>query len=448
MGSPMSTGVSLALVALLITINAWLVAAKYAIASVPREYIAARKSAGGRRARILVRVLDDLEQHITAIRLCTIASTLIVGWLGIPLVRAALAGPLRLLGLDASAATGPVSAVASFATVATAMLVLGSSLPKYIGLRRSERVALWSAYLLRGVAKLALPIQAVLEALTRLLARLLRIGDPSIGNAETDQQELRLIMSQLTGVGRLSDGKRRFLENVLLFSTHTARQIMVPRDRIVALSLAFPLDDNMEIIRSTGHTRYPLCEAGVEQVIGMIHIKDLFSKTGGPRSVTDLRNLRRNLPVVPESLPLDELQKTFETERAHMAIVIDEHGGVIGLVTLEDVLEKLVGDIRDEFDHDESPAISIDREGMLVDGMMLVDDLCRRLDVELKDSEADTVGGYVTESLGKIGKVGDRFRLGDFDGRVAEMEGRRVSRVYLSTGDAPPYAADERSNAE
>ena len=207
---------------------------------------------------------------------------------------------------------------------------------------------------------------------------------------------------------------------------------MIPRDRIHALSLARSLDENLALIRETNHTRYPLCERDLETIIGMVHIKDLFLISEELRSSTDLRQIRRKLPMVPESQSIEELQQRFERERVHMAIVIDEHGAPIGLVTLEDVLEELVGEIHDEFDAEEPPSITQSEEGLLVDGMMLIDDLCRELDVDLAESEADTVGGFVTESLGKIGKVGDRFRFGRYDGWVAEMEGRRVSRIHLT----------------
>jgi CBS domain containing-hemolysin-like protein len=403
----MNNGLTLALAALLVGLNAWFVAAEYAVVTVPRSRVLAHARAGGRRATALMRILDSLEAHVATIRLCTLGITLIIGWIGVPLVRAGLASPLALVGVSDSRFVTPVAAVVAFMLTATLLIVLGESLPKRLGLHSAERIALWSAHILRALANLLAPIRTLLSAFTSLSARVLGVGDRADPDDDTDQRELRLIISQLTGLGRLSPEKHTLLENLLAFSSRTARQIMVPRDRI------------------------PLCEDGIENIIGMIHIKDLFGHADGPTAITDLQTIRRNLPLVPETLPLDELQKVFEKERAHMAIVLDEHGGTIGLVTLEDVLEELVGDIHDEFDGDETPAITMVGDGLLVDGMMLVDDLCRELEVDPEDGEADTVGGYVTESLGKIGEIGDRFRLGEFDGRVTEMQGRRVSRIYL-----------------
>jgi CBS domain containing-hemolysin-like protein len=432
----MSLGLTVALVAALVGLNAWLVTAEYALVTVGRDRIVARKTAGGRRAKVLVRILDDLEPHIAAIRLCTVAITLTIGWVGIPAVQFALGRPLDAIGIGGNGLVAPISAIASFAFIAAVLMTVGESIPKRLGLGSSERVALWSAHFLRALANILSSPRKSLSLLARLFGRAIGVeGD------DTDNRELRLVISQLGGLGRLSSSKRAFLENLLEFSNITAKQVMVPRDAISFLSLAKTLDQNLATIRSSGHTRYPLCERDIDSIVGMVHIKDLFQQAGGLAKLADLRRVRRKLPVVPETLSLDELQKVFEEQRAHMAQVVDEHGSIIGLVTLEDVLEQLVGEIHDEFDGDETPAIARNDDGLLVDGMMLVGELCRTLELDLEDGEADTVGGYVAESLGKIGRVGDSFQFGDFDGRVEEMEGRRISRVHLTPSLLPAAAA-------
>ncbi len=433
----MSVGLTVALIAFLIGLNAWLVAAEYAVVTVSRDAVVARKDQGSRRARVLLRIVDDLEPAVATIRFFSFTILLLLGWTGVPAVRSALLQPLASLGIGDTGIVSPLSAVAAFLLTGSFAVTFGESFPKRLGLRTPERVALWSAFVLRALMKVSLPVRQLLSLITRTFGR-------GAGGTEaddiTDRQELRLVISQLTALERLSPAKRSFLENLLEFSNTTARQIMVPRDAVEFLSLAKSLEQNLTTIRRSEHTRYPLCSRDIDSIIGMIHIKDLFRQIGGPTKITDLRQLKRDLPVVPETLSLDELQKVFEQRRAHMAQVLDEHGSIIGVVTLENVLEQLVGEIYDEFDTEEAPAISMDDTGLLVDGMMLVDELCRTLELDLEDGEAETVGGYVTESLGKIGSVGDQFRFGDFDGRVEEMEGRRISRVHLSH-PAPTEAA-------
>jgi CBS domain containing-hemolysin-like protein len=207
---------------------------------------------------------------------------------------------------------------------------------------------------------------------------------------------------------------------------------MVPRDDIAFLSLENSLEQNLAVIHNTEYTRYPLCESALDTVVGMIHIKDLFNRSSALQTSEGLRLLQHEMLFVPETQAVDSLQATFQSRRAHMAVVVDEYGVPTGLVTMENVLEELVGEIRDEFDEDEKPKIVPSPKGVFVDGMLLVDELCRELEIELKDSEDDTVGGYVTTELGKIARVGDRFTLGDYEGRVVEMSGRRISRVLLA----------------
>lgn len=421
-----------AVVSVLVLLNACLVAAEYAIVTTPRDRIAARIVKGGRRARSLLKILDDLEPHVSALRFTTVTLTLAIGWFAAPVALSGIARLAPWLGLGQIIGIRSLGFALAFGMTAAIVIVAGELAPRILGLHRAEPIALWAALPTRALVRFMRPLRKVLGRIAQLLVLPFGIR-PGATTHDEGVEDLRLVISQLTGLGRLSAAKRQMFENLFHFSELTARQIMVPRDRIHALSMTRSLEENLALIRETNHTRYPLCERDLETIIGMVHIKDLFIISDGLDSSADLRKIRRKLPVIPESQPIEELQKRFERERVHMAVVIDEHGAPIGLVTLEDVLEELVGEIHDEFDAEESPSITQSDEGLLIDGMMLIDDLCRQLEVDLAETEADTVGGFVTESLGKIGKVGDRFRFGHYEGWVAEMEGRRVSRIHLSS---------------
>jgi CBS domain containing-hemolysin-like protein len=204
----------------------------------------------------------------------------------------------------------------------------------------------------------------------------------------------------------------------------------------------------MTIIHETSHTRYPLCETGLDSVVGMIHIKDLFHRANSLQSSEDLRLLQHEMQFVPETQAIDVLQRNFQRRRAHMALVVDEYGVPTGLVTLEDVLEELVGEIQDEFDADEEAKILHTDDGILIDGMLLVEDLCRELDIEDTGGDSDTVGGYVTDQLGRIARAGDVFEIGDYHGRVSEMQGRRIARVLLAPAAGQEPAGGENPAAE
>jgi len=234
-------------------------------------------------------------------------------------------------------------------------------------------------------------------------------------------------------MGAVSGPKRRLLENVFNYSGKMAKDLMIPRAEIAYVSLARSWPENLQIIRSSHHTRYPLCTLGLDHVVGMVHIKDLFESASEIRSSEDLLKMKRDILFVPESGPAEELQRQFQQKRMHMAVVVDEYGGTAGLVTLEDLLEEIVGEIQDEFDR-EPPKIQKTAEGEVVDGLLQVAEVNDKLGLGLEETDARTVGGYVTEELGRIARVGDRVSVNGRELRVVEMKGRRVAKVLVAQG--------------
>lgn len=418
----------------LVLVNACFVAAEYAIVTVRRSRVETLVRGGSRRARVLAKILDDLDPHISAIQLAITSVGLAIGWLGEPAVATAIGSLFLLVGLSAPIIIHTVSFVLAFAAITAVVIVLGELTPKFLGLRRTESVAIWMAQPVHLFASLTRPLLRLLTGSASLILRLMGVGQAEDEEAGMDSNELRIFLSQLTSRGRLSRAKRKLIENIFDFSEHTARQVMVPRDQIDHLSLDRPVEENLAIIRDTSHTRYPLCESGLDGVVGMIHIKDLFHRGNAVQNSEDLRMVQHEMLFVPESQSLDILHRLFQQKRAHMAVVVDEYGVPTGLVTLEDVLEELVGEIQDEFDDDEKPQIVFGADGVQVDGMLLIEDLCRELNIELEldDVDVETVGGYATNVLGKIAREGDRFSVANYSGLVTEMQGRRVARVLLN----------------
>jgi CBS domain containing-hemolysin-like protein len=427
----LSDALAVGVVCALIVVNAVFVAAEFAIVTSRRSRVEALVRGGSRRARVLQRIITDLDTHVSAIQLAITAVSVGIGWIGEPAVAVLVAAALAKAGIANAALVHSVAIVIAFLAITSMLVVAGELAPKFLGLRRTELVALWTAPLVFGFARLTRPMLDLLNRGASLLLKLVGVDKPDPRTEAMDPEELRIFLSDMSVIGRLSVNKRRMLENVFEFAEHTARQIMVPRDRIDYLSLEQSLEKNVATIMETGHTRYPLCQSGLDSVVGMIHIKDMFQRSTALQRSEDLRLIQREMLFVPESQPIDVLQATFQKRRAHMAMVVDEYGVPAGLATMEDVLEELVGEIRDEFDKDEVPNIVRSNEGVVVDGMTLVEDLARELELDVEDDEADTVGGYVTNALGKIARVGDRFALDKYSGRVIEMQGRRVARVLL-----------------
>src|SRR4029079_19063964 len=216
------------------------------------------------------------------------------------------------------------------------------------------------------------------------------------GELAHSEEELRLLAS---GTQDLSAAKRELLDNVFELSTRVARQIMVPRADVVFLSTTRPVDENLDLARTSGHTRFPLCRGTLDQAIGLVHIKDLFRAVEAPRT---LEEIARPLTFVPETLSLEQLLRRMRGERVRLVAVLDEYGGVSGIVTLENVIEEIVGEIQDEFDLERPELVQVGDRRYQVDASMLVEDLEDALELEFSERDEDTIGGVVLSEVGGV----------------------------------------------
>jgi CBS domain containing-hemolysin-like protein len=265
---------------------------------------------------------------------------------------------------------------------------------------------------------------------------LLRIAPPKESEGIQGEEELRLLLASDQS-SSVSEQQRELLDNVFEMSHRLARQVMLPRRDVVYLSTRRPPADELRLARRSGHTRFPLCDGDLDQVVGVIHIKDLFRRERLPAS---LREVAREITFVPETLGLDRLLVRMRVERFHLAAVIDEYGGVSGVVTLEDVIEEIVGQIQDEFDV-EKPDLQQRADGSYqVAGSMLVEEIEDALGLELSDRDEDTIGGVVFSELGRNPVVGDRVVLGPTTLEVLDVQRNRIGslRVTINQPAAVP----------
>jgi CBS domain containing-hemolysin-like protein len=242
------------------------------------------------------------------------------------------------------------------------------------------------------------------------------------------EEELRMLLSQ-SEMGRQGPLKRELLDNVFELSARMTRQVMVPRADVVFLNTELSLEDNLRAARQSGHTRFPLCEGDLDKVVGLIHIKDLFRAEKLPGS---LREIAREITFVPETLTLDRLLKRLRGERVHLAAVIDEYGGVSGVVSLENVIEEIVGPIQDEFDAEKPEIVDKGESVYQVSGGMLVADLEDELRLEISDRNEDTIGGVVLSELGRRPRVGDQVEVGPLRIEILEVERNRVKSLRIA----------------
>lgn len=426
------SGATPLLAAALVLVNAFFVIAELAVVRVRAsrlDELARRGSRAAAQARSLVQQLDV---YLTACQLGVTMASLGLGWIGEPLVAGAIEAGLARLGVEPRGWHGGLGAMLALALITGVLVVLGELVPKMLAIRHAERITLWIAAPMSAFCALTRPAVTMLTALARRLVRPLGVP-PDVDTGETHSLgELRALVSDLRR-GRPSElSETELLVNAFDFPAHTVRQIMRPRGEVVYLSLQDSLEKTIETVRRTGYTRFPLCHSDLDEVVGVVHVKDLLFP---PRPLTgpaDLLALRHPAVFIPENVSVVALLAEMRRRRVLMALAVDEYGQVSGLCTMENVLEQLVGEIQDEHDH-EAPQIQITRTGdFVVDGRMLISDVNEHLLTSFSAPGCETIGGLVTYRLGRLPRRGDTLEIEHFRVVVLDLAGFRISRLAFA----------------
>jgi len=434
---PLLVALSLALVLL----NAFFTAGELAMVRVRATRIEALAEEGHWQARLVRSLQRRPDAFLSATQLGITLTSLALGWIGEPAFAHLLAGAFAAIGIESQRALHNTAFVLAFATITFLHIVIGELAPKSYAIRFTERVALWVALPMRAFQIVFAPALWLLQRAASATLKLFGVTAETSGDLAHSEEELRLLLAESHRVGALSGTKRELLENVIDYTERTARHVMVPRADIAYLSVAHPLEENLAVVTQAAATRFPLCSTDIDHVIGMVHVKDLFNRRDQLRSSEDLAAIKREILFVPETRPLDLLQRDFQQRRTHMAIVVDEYGGTSGLVTLEDVIEEIVGEIQDEFDR-EPPTVEETPEGLVFDGLTLVDDVADRIGIKLPETaDVSTLGGFVTARVGRMPRPGDKVSVDGYDFTVVEIRGRRVTKVLVARRAARATAA-------
>jgi len=444
---PMSGALLLAGAFLLVLLNAFFVLAEFAIVKVRATRVEELAREGSLAARWARHMTLHLDGYLSATQVGITIASLGLGWIGEPAIARLIQPPLVSAGVLAPVLAHTVAVTIAFLAITFLHVVLGELAPKSLAIRRPVAMALAVAIPLRAFYFLFFPLIWFFNASAAGVLRLSGLSPGAPEDIAHTEEELRMILLRSREGGRLGHLRSDLIENLLDFTRLTARQIMVPRTDVVYLSTERPLDENLAILRDSGHTRFPLCRGGLDQVVGIVHIKDIFGRPGAP---PQLPSIMREALFVPETMPADRLLRTFQRRRLHMAVVVDEYGGASGIVTLEDVLEEIVGEVQDEFDREE-PEVETKGGGIVsIEGSARLEDVLDRLHVALDEEdrpEVDTIGGFVQAVLRRLARPGDRIALGDYELRVVDARGARVRRIEArrrvgadepDRGDAPP----------
>jgi CBS domain containing-hemolysin-like protein len=420
---------------LLVLLNGFFVAAEFAIVKVRSTKIRELAEEGDWRAVAARNVISHLDAYLSACQLGITFASLGLGWIGEPAVAQLIEPTLRAAGVENPTLVHTVAFTIAFIFISFLHIVLGELAPKSLAIRKPESTSLWLAPPLRAFYGLMYVPIVALNGTANWLLRL--VGIEPVGETEQahSSEELRMIVGASHAHGVLNATERRLLENVIDFSEREVAEIMTPRVDMVCLFVNKTIAENLAIVRGQQHTRYPLAEGSADNVIGMIHIKDLITITvegAAERTGSVLQSIKRSVLFVPERASIDALLRTIQATHTLMAIVVDEYGGVAGVVTLEDVLEELVGEIRDEFDETE---LEVERRGgeTNVDGGLPLNEVEEMFPDLVSEEESDvrTVGGLVLKELGRIPIVGDQVTLGPYRLEVIEMDNLRITRVKI-----------------
>jgi CBS domain containing-hemolysin-like protein len=440
---PVFSSFNLLAALILVLLNGFFVAAEFAFVRVRETRIAQLEQEGSAQAETVRNALHDLDAYLSVCQVGITIASLGLGWVGEPAVAAFIRPGLEVVGIVNERLVELIAVILGFAVITYLHLVFGEQAPKYFAIQKAERTSLWIARPLKIFMFLFRPMVWLVNASTNFILKPwgIQLGE---GEEVHSEEELRIMITSSASSGILDPQERDYLNNVFDFGDTVARAVMVPRPDIVALPNDAPLEELVEEAAFGRYTRYPVYEDDLDHVLGVVHVKDLFRAAKENAEGFDIKPLIRDCLVVPENKLIEEILREFQKRKLQVAIVIDEWGSVEGLITIEDVLEELVGEIQDEFDEDEAAIEPLNEDVYAIDGRIPITAVNDYFSLDLPNEDFDTIGGYILGSLGRPPEPGDTVEL--VDGatlRVKSVDGPRVSTLtYDRRGSKSDREAD------
>ena len=425
------------LVLVLVLLNGFFVAAEFALVKIRDTQLEGLVKAGNRRARMARRLIQHLDSSLSATQLGITLASLGLGWVGEPVFAALLDPVMNLLGVQSPEVRHTTAFVCGFSAISFLHIVVGELAPKSLAIQKPLPTTLWVAYPLRWFYLILYPFNRALNGTALWLLRRLGIEPVSEGERAHSEEELRLLVTDTRKHAHGPTLGRDLVLNALDLRRRVAREVMRPRQEIVALNTEASIAECLAVAEKSRFSRFPLCVGNdLDRPLGAVHLKDLYAMRLKARSGADLAVVARKLIYVPETARLEKLMHRLLDRKLHLAIVVDEHGGTVGLITLENILEELVGQIQDEFDQEKPLVTKLGENAWELLGALPVHDLeelaGETLTTEGAGEGITTVSGWVTHKLGGFPKEGDVVPLAHGQLRVEEMDETRVARLHLS----------------
>ena len=426
------------LVLFFIFLNGFFVAAEFAFVKVRLTQIEPLAVKGNRRARVARDVIKHLDLYLSATQVGITMASLALGWIGEPLVASQLSPLLQGMGIASEEWIDGMSFVIAFSFITALHIVLGEQAPKWLAIQKSSATALWVAYPLSLFFAVLKPVIWLLNISANGVLRLIGLkvaGNPELAHSE---EELRLIMAQEQ---RGSPMAKSIVLNAMDFRRKQARHCMIPRTETVMLSLSAPVEENLKIMRSNKYSRYPVYKDSIDNVVAVVYTKDIFKQDRDHNANFSLQSVLRDATFLPETASLEKTLDTMLQRKTHMVILADEYGGTAGLITLENVLEELVGPIQDEFDRETPEITKLNDEEYLLDASVTTNEVERLVNVELSPMDILSIGAFLLEQLGHIPVNGESVRVNGVEFVVEQVTDRVIDRVRVKR--LPPTADAE-----
>jgi CBS domain containing-hemolysin-like protein len=420
----------------LVLLNGFFVASELAIVKIRASQLDALIEQGDTRAKMTRHITDHLESYISATQLGITLASLGLGWLGEPFLAHMIEPAFVTLGVTSTTLITTASFIIAFSLITFLHIVLGELAPKSLAIRKPVSLALWLSPPLGLFYIIFRPIIRFLHLSANLLLRYVLHVEPIDESEQAlTNEELRVILTESREAEEVSPLGQQLAVNALDLRHRVVRDIMTPRSEVIFLDYEEPFDGELLKAISSRHTRFPLCNGALDESVGLVHIKDLLQIIHSGNK--DLKGLQRPIHHVSEMMPLEKLLNYFLGKHAHLAIAVDEYGGAVGIVTLDNVLEELVGSIHDEFDTHEDEITKIGDGEFNAEGTLALHDLAEATGLKFDETEVSTIGGYITQTLGHLPTRGERVTIGEYVATVSESDGRRVLMVNFKKQVVP-----------
>jgi CBS domain containing-hemolysin-like protein len=418
---------NLALIVFLVLLNGFFVASEFAIVKVRSTRIAQVEN---HRGKVAQKVLANLDAYLSATQLGITLASLGLGWVGEPAIAKMLEPVLHYFGLP-DLALHAISFAIAFSIITFLHIVIGEMAPKSMAIRQAEKTTLWTATPLHWFYTLFKPFIVFLNGSANTVLKWIGIELKEDHQQAHTEEEIRMVIAHSHKSGVIDKAELALFDNVFEFTDRIVREVMVPRVRIVGLDIHDPIEEQLDIMIKTKLTRFPVYDRNKDQIIGVVLLRDIFEKMARKEEI-EIQSILRPAHFVPETIELKDALQQMQKEKNHMSIVVDEYGGISGLITTEDIIEEIFGEIQDEFDQ-EKPFFQDTDNGVSIDARLLIEDVNRYFHIQIIDEDNDTIGGWLFSQFGKVPAMGDQLHFESVSFTIEKMRKQSIERILVKS---------------